>query len=91
MFRRELGVSHDHLERSVPKQLCNGAQVYSGHYEFTGKCGAVAMPRISVNFRLFERRWKSAADPLIASLFQVKGKTGATTDGLSSPPFVFGR
>ncbi len=64
MFRREMGVSHDHLERPVPEQLCHGAQVYSRHYESTGKSMAVAMPGIPLDLRLFERRRKPAARAL---------------------------
>lgn len=64
MFRREMGVSHDHLERSMPEQLRHGAQVYSGHYESTGKSMAVAMPGIPLDLRLFERRRKPAARAL---------------------------
>lgn len=64
MFRREMGVSHDHLERSVPKQFCHRAQVYSGHYESTGKSMAVAMPGIPFDLRHFESVRKLAARTL---------------------------
>jgi hypothetical protein len=64
MFRREMGVSHDHLERFVPEQFCDGAQIHAGHYESTGKGVAVAMPGVSLNFRFFQSGWKPSARPL---------------------------
>ena len=44
MFRREMGVSHNHLECSMPEELGDSAQIYPDHYESTGKSRAVAMP-----------------------------------------------
>lgn len=41
-----MGVPHDHLKRSVPEQLCDGAQIYPGHNKSTGKGRAVATPAV---------------------------------------------
>ena len=41
---------HNHLERPVAEQLCDG------HHQSTGKSMAVAMPAVAFNLRLFERR-----------------------------------
>jgi hypothetical protein len=41
-----MGAPHDNLKRSVPKQLCDGTQIHSGHSKSTGKGMAVAMPAI---------------------------------------------
>ena len=54
------GIPHDHLERPVPEQFCDGAQIDSGHNQSTCKSMAVAMPRIPLNLRLFERAEKPA-------------------------------
>jgi hypothetical protein len=45
----QMGVAHDHLERPVAEQLCDGAQIHSGHHESTGKSVAVAMPGVALN------------------------------------------
>jgi hypothetical protein len=47
-------VPHDHLERPMPEQLCNRAQIYSGHNKSTGKGMTVAIRGILVNLRFFE-------------------------------------
>ncbi len=41
-----MGVAHDYLQRSVPEQPRDSAQVQPGHNKFTGKGMTVAMPRI---------------------------------------------
>jgi len=41
-----MGIPHDHLERPVPEQFCDGTQIDSGHNESTGKRITVAMPRL---------------------------------------------
>jgi hypothetical protein len=46
VFRSEMGIPHDHLERPVPEQFCDGTQIDSGHNESTGKRMTVAMPRL---------------------------------------------
>src|ERR1700679_37185 len=56
VFRAEMGVPHDHLKRPVPEQLCNRAQIDSGHNKSTGKGMAVAMPRVIRHLRLIEGR-----------------------------------
>ena len=59
-----MGIPHDHLECSVPEQLCDGAQIHSGHNKSPGKCMAVAMPAMGIDLRLFERGGKPSARPL---------------------------
>jgi hypothetical protein len=54
VLRSKIGAPHDNLERCVPGQLCNGAQIYHGQNKFTGKGMAVAMPAIGIDLRLFE-------------------------------------
>jgi hypothetical protein len=46
VFRREMGVPHDHLKCPAPEQLCKPPQIHPGHNKSTGKRVAVAMPRI---------------------------------------------
>ncbi len=58
-----MGVPHDHLERPVAEQLCDGSQIHSRHHQSTGKRMAVAMPAVAFNLRLFERAGKPARDP----------------------------
>ena len=41
-------IPHDHLKRFVPEQLCDSAQIHSGHTKSTGKGMAVAMPAIGI-------------------------------------------
>ncbi len=57
-------VAHDHLKRPMPEQLCNCAQIHSGHNKSTGKCMAVAMPGIFLNLDLFDRGREPSARPL---------------------------
>jgi hypothetical protein len=64
MLGSEMGVAHLHLERPVPEQLCDGAQIHPGHHESTGKSMAVAMPGVPFDPSLIERRWEPAARPL---------------------------
>lgn len=59
-----MGIPHDHLECSVPEQLCDGAQIHFGHNKSPGKCMAVAMPAMGIDLRLFERGGKPSARPL---------------------------
>jgi hypothetical protein len=60
----EMGVAHHHLERPVPEQLCDGAQIHPGHHESTGKSMAVAMPGIPLDPGRFEYRREPAPRPL---------------------------
>jgi len=59
-----MGIPHDHLESPVPQQLCDGTQINPGHNQSTCKSMAVAMPRISLDLRFFERAGKPAARTL---------------------------
>ena len=60
----EMGITHNHLKRPVPEQLCNRAQIHPGHNESTGKGMAVAMPRITLDLRFFECGGEPAARSL---------------------------
>ena len=54
VFRSEMGIPHDHLERPVPEQFCDGTQIDSGHNQSTCKSMAVAMHRqvlVSANIK----------------------------------------
>jgi hypothetical protein len=80
-----MGVPHDHLRRSLPQQLCYGAQIHPGHNKSTGKGMAVAMPAISIDLRLFERCRKPAPRALQGLASADREKTGAVPGFLDSP------
>ncbi len=89
MFRREMGVSHDHLECSVPEQLRDSAQIYPGHYESTGNSMAVAMPCISLNSCFFEGSRKPAARTLQRIPAPSGGENRNRSRRLPFPPHLF--
>lgn len=64
VLRSQMGIAHDHLQRSVPEQFRNRAQIYAGHDEPAGKGMAVAMPRVVLDPGRFEGRGKPAARAL---------------------------
>ena len=64
VFRSEMCVPHDHLERPMPEQFRNRPQIHPGHNESTGKGVAVAMPGIFLNLGLFEGGREPSARPL---------------------------
>jgi hypothetical protein len=55
-----MGVTHHHLERPVPEQLCDSAQIHAGHHESTGKSMAVAMPGVPLDPGRFQCRREPA-------------------------------
>ena len=61
----EMGVAHHHLERPVPEQLCDSAQIHPGHHESTGKSMAVAMPGVPLDPGLFARSTDSSVAVLV--------------------------
>ena len=60
----------------MPEQLCDGAQIHSGHNKSPGKCMAVAMPAMGIDLRLFERGGKPSARRWREAPVRTKGKTG---------------
>ena len=76
-----MGMAHDHLECSVPEQLCDRGQVHTGHHESTGKGVAVAMPRKIFNFRVFERGGEPATSTLQSARAAERGEDGCAPNG----------
>jgi hypothetical protein len=69
-----MGVAHHHLERPVPEQLCDGAQIHPGHHESTGKSMAVAMPGYTPRSRPL--RVPSGTSPATPAKCPRCGRTG---------------
>jgi len=51
-----MAVSHRHLDRLVPHELRDGAQINPGHHKFTGEGMPVAMPCVIFQLRRFDGR-----------------------------------
>ena len=76
VFRSKMGAPHDNLKRSVPKQLCDGTQIHSGHSKSTGKGMAVAMPALGFELRPSSAVGNQPREPRRVSLPRSEGKTG---------------